>query len=120
MMLELSRLDLLSPYPTWVDGVGSILSPTITAISRLGGEGEYNARVNTLLINKAQFLESISENLTEAQLKELDKLPLLVLLCLFDNVRDVLLDALNFFIAEDVLFSAEAACFVTEIGRAHV
>lgn len=108
-MTDLTKLELNFPGPIKIDGVGHIKSLKVSDIVRcrrndIDGESIYNSFLNIFLIKKAQFLESISEMFSEKQLRELDTLPLFTLLILFPKVREVLYDALSFFLEEKVIF----------------
>ena len=114
-MDSFTHLELNSPAPLLVSGVGHIISPRIQEIVNLrertngarDGEYVYNLFLSTLIRTKAQFLEAISDNFTEKQLKELDNIPLFSLYLLFGDTRHLLMEAISFFCTEYVAFDKE-------------
>lgn len=111
-----SHLELNSPESLLVQNVGHLRCPTINDIVSLrektggerGGEDVYNLYLDIFLRTKAQFLEAISSNFDEEQLKELDAVPLLLLYLSFRETKELLLDAVDFFFDEDAVLDSES------------
>lgn len=114
-MSTFSELELNSSESLYLSGVGHLRCPTARDVVRLreltggnqDGESVYNLYLDILLRTKAQFLESISSAVTESELKMLDLIPLFELYLMFDSVRELLFESLEFFMDESVAFDEE-------------
>lgn len=87
-MMELDYFELLSPDPVYIQNVGGILSPTLKDISSIG-------------IRAYQFYLSTLLNTYE-------------LLTANQQTAELLQDIFNFFIREDVIYSAGPGCFAVQ------
>lgn len=89
--LKLNYFELLSPDPVYIENVGGILSPKLKDISSIGIK-VYQYYLS-LLLTEFDVFESLSSN------------PEMVVL---------MQNTLNFFIKEDVSFSARDNCFIVQ------
>lgn len=108
-----TKLELLSPCPLYMQGVGHITCPTLKHIVSTGGEGAYNSRLNVLLMTKVQILESLAEVLEEKTLKELDQLDLFQIMMIIEYFRNGLLDTFRYFLTQDVRVDDKALELIT-------
>lgn len=114
--MTFSHLDLNYPGSLLIEGVGHVRCPTAGEIVKLreashgarSGEELYNLYLDVFIRTKAQFLEAISTNFDEAQLKELDEVPLLLLYLAFRETRELLLNAVDYFFDEDAVLDSES------------
>lgn len=126
-MRQLSQLELNYPGSIFVKGVGHIRCPKIGEVVELrnksdgsqDGEALYNLFLDILLRTKAQFLESIGKELEEAQLKELDQIPLFYLYLMFEDTRKLLMASIEFFMDESIAFDKTNMTLVTYKNVAH-
>lgn len=126
-MSAFTHLELNYPGSLFVKGVGHIRCPRIEEIVGLrnksdgsqDGEALYNLFLDILLRTKAQFLELISKNLEEDQLKELDHIPLLYLYLMFEDTRKLLMASIEFFIDESVAYDKANMKLITYTDIAH-
>ena len=89
--MRLSYFELLSPDPVYIEGVGGILSPKLKDISAIGIKN-YQYYLSLLLMEFPAF-DSLSLN---------------------PEIAILLQKALNFFIQEDVSFSARNNCYIVQ------
>lgn len=89
--MRLSYFELLSPDPVYIEGVGGILSPKLKDISAIGIK-TYQYYLSLLLTEFPAF-DSLSLN---------------------PEIAILLQKALNFFIQEDVSFSARNNCYIVQ------
>ena len=82
------------------------------------GEDTYNLYLDAFIRTRAQFLEVISENFTEEQLKELDTIPLFHLYLSFTETRELLRSAVQFFFDEEAVVDLDSASVLLVNGSA--
>ncbi len=110
--MKLNYFELLSPDPLYLDNVGGILSPKLVDISAIGYE-TYQYYLSIILMDAKKFMaiigQSESYNLFSAEQKSL--LNIFDLLTADAQSAILLQKVLNFFIKEDVVYSATENCF---------
>lgn len=111
--MKLDYFALLSPEPIYLQGVGGILSPKLSAISRLGIQN-YQHYLAVLLLETQSYLAALGltneyETLTKEEKSRTD---IFSLLTLQEQSTSLLQDVLNFFIEETVRYSTEQNCFL--------
>lgn len=111
--MKLEYLDLISPYPFYLNRVGNIISPKLKDIHDLG-IGEYRLYLNIISMNIESFFEFIKQeetynNFTE---EEKEQLSLFNLLTSDETFLSLLNAILNFFIVEEVIWSKENDVFL--------
>ena len=133
--IKLDYFTLLSPDPIFINGVGNIKSPTLRDISKLEYKcNTYNFYVNLFLLTIDNYFEEFeNENSLMSHYPQELKTKMLSLKSEYDSLSeegkknitffnflvndDVLklrvVDALNFFIVENVVFNEEHNMFVT-------
>lgn len=112
--MKLSYFDLLSPEPIYIENVGGILSPKLKDISGLkGGVPTYNYFLSTLILDIKSFFDVVGQTEQYDSLSDEEKTSVNVfdLLTMEENSINLLQTALNFFIKEQVIFSADKMCF---------
>lgn len=115
MILKLNYFDLISPHPIPIRDVGSIISPTLKDISRIGIE-TYNyflyllsIDIRTYFIMNGQLIQY--ETMSEEDINKLNLFDLIVSNVQFTNIFKMSLD---FFIKETVTFNEKIKCFVIQ------
>ena len=117
--MKLSYLELLSPEPVRFPQVGSIRAPKLRDIAVLGHD-TYQKYLALLLLEPRSFLALDGREETYDQMPEEERIRLTVfdLLLATQENRQLVEDALNFFLSEPVAYVPEHHCFVTgEDGR---
>lgn len=99
--MKIEYFDLLSPEPLPIRGVGGILSPKLKDIASIGIH-TYQYYLAVLLMKPAEA--KVQGNVFD-------------LLTANDQLASLLEDALNFFIREEVVYSAEHKMFLVQKDR---
>ena len=111
--LKLNYFELISPDPIYIQNVGGILSPKLKDISRIG-INTYQFYLNIILmdlktyftmVNQSEQFESLSDEYKE-------NLSVYDLLISEEENAKLLQNALDFFIAETVIWSKEHNAFL--------
>lgn len=113
--MKISYFELLSPDPIYLQNVGGIISPTLKAVSSLGINTYYyylsilsmDVRAYFTMLGKADQYEQLSEE-DKSQINIFD------LWTMTEESALLLQNALNFFLKEDVLYSATNNCFLVQ------
>lgn len=122
-MIKLSRYDLISPTPYWVEGVGHVEAIKLKDVDALPSKYDtYKQFVSLLLLDIDDYIEQfhIPKETIENVQKEFEQHDLT--LCVYDihivnkQILGELLLALNFFITEDVSFDHEQGNFIVHNG----
>ncbi len=113
--MKLSYFDLLSPEPVCVTNIGRIVSPKLKDISAIG-YSTYQFYLTILLIDSKKYFSMIGHEEDFDLLSDEEKLKLNVfdLLIATEYSSNLLRDALNFFIKEDVIYSNQNKCFIIQ------
>lgn len=111
--LKLNYFELLSPYPIQIQSVGGILSPKLKDISEIGFN-TYQYYLSTLLMDLKTYFSIIKQDEQFEALSDEVKsqLNIFELLTIDNEFVEVLKNALNFFIEEDVIWSKEHNAFL--------
>lgn len=134
--IKLDYFSLLSPEPITFENIGSVISPTLQQISKLKYKyNTYQNYLSVLLIDIKSYYEIMDkmgemyfvhysseqkdkilsirreyESMTEEQRKQISFFSILV----FDEIlRDNVIEALNFFMLDLIIFSKELQMFFT-------
>lgn len=109
--------DLISGDSIFVDGIGHFHSPFLWQLKPTKGIGvwTYNLYLNVLSWDKSSVLKFIQGiRLTSIKtLQESDKLNVFDCLILVEQVREMLLSAIKFFMDEDIVWDANTFRFET-------
>ena len=116
--MKLSYFELLSPEPVQIQGVGGILSPTLQSISKIG-INTYQHYLTILLMDLKTYFtmiqqEKIFESLSDEEKSQMDVFDLLIM---DDRSAELLQNVLNFFIAENVIWSKQNNAFLIYDGE---
>ena len=113
--MKLSYFDLLSPEPVCVTNIGRIVSPRLKDISAIG-YNTYQFYLTILLIDSKKYFSMIGHEEDYDLLSDEEKINLNVfdLLIATEYSSNLLRDALNFFIKEDVIYSNQNKCFIIQ------
>lgn len=138
ILIKLDYFTLLSPEPISINGVFNIKSPTLREISKIGNGLQsfyvYRTYVNSLLMDKDSYYETINNNGEEYfyNYTDNDKNTILNIKAQYDNMSvedknkihffdllkydinllNIITEALNFFIIENVSFSTDNCVFL--------
>lgn len=113
---QFTHLDLVSPYPLPIDGVGHVLSPTLRDIVLSGGEQVYNSRISILLMTKVQLLQALTSVASEQEVKKIQDQQLFDIMMAIEYFRNGLIDSLNFFLQQEVYVSDDGTFIQTSSG----
>lgn len=119
--MKLSYFDLLSPEPIHIPNIGGITAPTLKQISLIGYE-TYQYYIFILSIDVEKFLSAFKSNEKHETIlgnKEPQK-NIFELLISNEQNTSLLLNALNFFIKEEVVFSSMDNTFIVQKDNAIV
>lgn len=107
--MKLDYFDLISPSPIFVSNIGSIVSPRLGDISKIG-KRQYSNYMSLLLIDVSTFLKSVG--IDPEPIKDIEQLNVFDLLV--ENVvyAQQLENMFNFFIAETVEYNQENSIFL--------
>lgn len=112
--LKLEYYDLLSPEPIYIHNIGSIVSPKLIDISRNGGIRVYQHYLSILLMDSKTYFAMMKKE-EEFELlsdDEKERLNIFDLMTIDKDLINLLQQVLNFFIAENVVFSEEHRAFL--------
>jgi len=121
--MRFSYEDLLSGEPIFVEGIGYFRSPRLKELGSSGiGFSAYNIYIAILSWDKEEFLKNLPHN-HSAIFSKNESLTLFDMMAILKlDFRELLREALSFFMVEDVGWSETESCFVTssdskEIGK---
>lgn len=116
--MKLSYFELLSPDPIQIQRVGGILSPTLRSISKIG-INTYQYYLTILLMDLKTYFAMIQQEEQFGLLSDEDKAQMNVfdLLTMDDKFAELLQNVLNFFIAENVVWSEKNNAFLIYEGE---
>lgn len=111
--MKLSYFDLLSPDPIQIQQVGGILSPTLRSISKIG-INTYQYYLTILLMDLKTYFTMIQQEEQFELLSDEEKSQMNVfdLLTMDNKSAKLLQNVLNFFIAENVVWSEKNNTFL--------
>lgn len=112
--LKLEYYDLLSPEPIYIHNIGSIVSPKLIDISHNGGIKVYQHYLSILLMDSKAYFTMMKKE-EEFELlsdDEKEQLNIFDLMIIDKDLINLLQQVLNFFIAENVVFSEEHRAFL--------
>lgn len=118
MDLKLSYFELLSPDPIQIQQVGGILSPTLRSISKIG-INTYQYYLTILLMDLKTYFTMIQQEEQFELLsdKETSQMNVFDLLTMDNKSAELLQNVLNFFIAENVVWSEKNNAFLIYEGE---
>lgn len=121
MSRTFTRLELNYGGSLEIDGVGHVRCPTVEEVTLskaqiyddtiLHGEDAYNYYLELFVITRAKVLERYSVVIDEELLQQLEKLSLFEVLIAIPDMRDQLVQSLNYFFDEEVVFDYEVGIF---------
>lgn len=116
--MKLSYFELLSPDPIQIQRVGGILSPTLRSISKIG-INTYQYYLTILLMDLKTYFTMIQQEEQFELLSDEEKSQMNVfeLLTMDSKSAELLKSVLNFFIAENVLWSEQNNAFLIYEGE---
>lgn len=111
--MKFDYFELLSPDPIYVQNVGGIVSPKLKDISFIGLNA-YRYYLSIILMNPISYFSMIgqSEYYDSLSDQEKEKLSIFELLDTDEKYANLLTQALNFFIKEEVYYSSQNKCFL--------
>ncbi|MDL2301467.1 hypothetical protein LJC58_03835 [Lachnospiraceae bacterium OttesenSCG-928-D06] len=123
--MKIDYFTLLSFEPLKINNVGSIISPKLKDVSKIGFN-QYQEFISVLLLDvdgyieyfnksKPYYLQSLPKNEVQSIdiLLKNDTLPNIFSFILIDKIiRESILKALNFFFTETVIFNEEISAFI--------
>lgn len=111
--MKLSYFELLSPDPVQIQRVGGILSPTLRSISKIG-INTYQYYLTILLMDLKTYFTMIQQEEQFELLSDEEKSQMNVfdLLTMDNKSAKLLQNVLNFFIAENVVWSEKNNTFL--------
>lgn len=114
--MKLDYFDLLSPSPIYIPKVGGIISPKLKDISSIGGINTYQYYLTILMMDLKTYFTMIGQQeqfelLTD---EEKSQMNIFDFLTINDDSINLLQAILNFFIKEDVVYSAEHKMFLVQ------
>lgn len=111
--MKLSYFELLSPNPVQIQRVGGILSPKLRDISNIG-MNTYQYYLTILLMDVKTYFQMIQQEEQFDLFSDEDKTKINVfdLLTMDNKSVELLQNALDFFIAEDVVWSNQNNAFL--------
>lgn len=113
----ISTQHLLRGKPIRIDGIGTLVSPTLDSIFDLSGDTDsqdkYLIYLNILRMNLQSFLkmsglEHIYNEMSDEQKQQCSLYKLLIA---EKQMRSILIECFSFFIAENIEFNQENLCF---------
>ena len=116
--MKLSYFDLLSPDPIQIQQVGGILSPTLRSISKIG-INTYQYYLTILLMDLKTYFTMIQQEEQFELLsdEETSQMNVFDLLTMDNKSAELLQNVLNFFIAENVVWSEKNNAFLIYVGE---
>ncbi len=113
--MKLNYFDLLSPEPVYAKKICKIISPKLKDIASIGME-LYQYYLSLLSIDLKTFFQITEQSEKYEALSEEEKMRINVPELLFScpQLREQLLNALNFFLVGKISFSEQNNCFVIE------
>lgn len=113
--MKLSYFELLSPEPVHIPNVGGILSPTLRAISSIG-INTYQHYLSILSMDLKTYFTMAGQEQLYSELSDEEKKQISTYDLLIANTEsaDLLQRILNFFINEEVIYSAELKSFLVK------
>lgn len=116
--MKLSYFDLLSPDPIQIQQVGGILSPTLRSISKIG-INTYQYYLTILLMDLKTYFTMIQQEEQFELLsdEETSQMNVFDLLTMDNKSAELLQNVLNFFIAENVVWSEKNNAFLIYEGE---
>lgn len=114
-ILKAGYFELLSPEPIYLPNVGGIISPKLKDISSIG-LNTYQYYLTILLMDVKSYFTLIGETAQYEQLseEEKDQIHVFDLLTMTEQSSVLLQNILNFFLKEDVIYSAQQKCFLVQ------
>lgn len=111
--LKLDYFELLSPEPIYIPHIGSILSPTLKDIASIS-MNTYRYYLAVLLAEPRDYSMLIGQNIEKEALPDKETLHIFDMICGNEDAAIPLLAALNFFMKEEVSYSAQHKCLLVQ------
>lgn len=116
--MTLEYLDLIGFEPIYLEKTGSIVSPLLRDINKIGFI-TYNFYISLMLMSSKQYLESLDDQSFYYNLTDDEKISLNIYDLVLDDVgmRGLFEKALDFFLVEKVQYNSEFNMFFTYDGK---
>lgn len=111
--MKLDYFTLLSPEPISFRNIGSIKSPTLREVSRIGYV-TYQTYLSILLLDTQSYLSAVTSHNTSQG----DNMNFFDIILYDKTLRSSICNALNFFMTDEVIFDEEHNVFFTYNGSA--
>ena len=109
--MKLDYFTLLSPEPITFQNIGSIKSPTLREVSRIGYV-TYQTYLSILLLDTQSYLSAITSHSAPKK----DDINFFDIILHDKTLRSSICNALNFFMTDEVIFDEEHKVFFTYNG----
>lgn len=112
-MRKLTYLELISPYPIPLQGIGHLVHPTIARVIGLGvndfAQSNYDGMANILCLNISRYFKMIGAEESYNLLSDDEKAQLNIFDFWVSSEENIslILQGLSFFIDEDIIFDKE-------------